>query len=94
MSYYAQANHNFFAVYKNDCSPLIGYAHEKRMNNWLETQTFHPRKDIEMVSRETLIKRGDEEITKFNPFTGKNFVILARDAGGPCDPSTERYHTM
>ena len=84
----------FFAVYINDCSPLMGYAHQKRMDNWLETQIHHPKNQIEVISREEMIKRGDEEITKFNPFTGKNFVIRACDAGGPCDPSTERYHTM
>lgn len=94
MMYHTRKNHNFFAVYKNDCNPLIGYTHKKRINNWLETQTQHPKDKIEIISRDTMDARGNKDVTCYNPFTGKNIVLKARDAGGPCDPTTERYHCM
>jgi len=93
MSYYVEQNHKFFAVRTNSCHALQGYAHKKRMDNWLNTQTQFDD-ELEIISRETLIERGNAEVTVYALFTNKPVKLRAKDVGGCCDPSTERYHSM
>ena len=37
---------------------------------------------------------GQQLIGVKNILTGKEVLIRREDRGGPCDPSTERYHSM
>lgn len=43
---------------------------------------------------EALDKFNNEMVTVKSLMTGKEVEIRRCDEGGPCDPSTERYHSM
>ena len=87
-----EANHKFVAVHIGSCHSLKSFAHLKRLEKWLETQ--ENKDELEIISRNTYLERGDKDVIVTALFTGKPVTLKARDRGGCCYPSTERYYSM
>lgn len=86
MSYCRQVSHKFFAVRIGGCNAIQGYAHQKRLQSWIDNQG---EKEVEIINKEELFKRQDKLVTVISLFTNKPVQIRASQVGGVCDPSME-----
>lgn len=84
----------FNAVFVGSCTLLKSFAYKKHMDTWIREQKNYSSDEIEVISKEEYLRRGDLDVNVFNLLTGKPVTIKARDRGGVCDPSKEAYHSF
>ncbi len=92
MSYYAEPFHKFFVVFIGGCHAHKGYKGLGSTKKWLDARDNAD--ELEIITREEYLERRNKTVTVYNIMSGKPVEMLAKDVGGPCDPSTERYHSM
>ena len=66
----------------------------KNMATRLNKHTVSGKKEWVAISYSEFDRLFNPIVTVFNCLTGKPVQIRKSDKGGPCDPSTERYHSM
>lgn len=58
------------------------------------SRKFNKDPELGVVSLEKFHNEIDHDIEVINLLSGKPCTIKKSEKGGPCDPSTERYHCM